>query len=320
MSNSVAVVIPTYKAKPYILEVLAAIPKFVDFIFVIDDACPDRTGQFVQNQFEDKRLRVIQLSENQGVGGATIVGFTEALNCGADIIVKLDSDGQMDPEEINRLIEPIDLGEADFVKGNRFNSLDDLQEMPKIRIFGNAILSLMSKISTGYWTINDPTNGFIAISGGALQRVDLMKLRKRWFFESDLLFRLAIIRAKVVDLPMKAKYRQEESNLVIRKIIPEFWWRHLINFHKRVFYIYYLREWSVVSIQLPAAVFLILFGTGAGVFFWDQGGATGVAATSGQVMLAVLPIILGFQLLLSVLGFDISNEPKEPIFRRRNGR
>ena len=313
-SPKVVVVIPAYKSRAQILDVLAEIPALVSKIIVVDDACPDKTGALVKRENRDNRVEVIFNKKNLGVGGAVIVGFRGAMESDADIIVKLDSDGQMKPKDIHKLIRPLVDLEADYAKGNRFNSLDDLQEMPKLRILGNAALSLMSKVSTGYWSVTDPTNGFLAISRGALEAINLGKLRQGWFFESDLLFRLAIGRAVVADVPMRASYADEKSNLKVRKVILEFIHRHNVNFLKRIFYVYYLREWSVVSLELPAGILLTIGGLATGLNFWSQAAAFGQAATAGQVMLAVLPIILGFQLLLSVLSLDVANEPSRPLY------
>ena len=310
----VVAIIPAFKSEAHVIDVLSRIPAVVSRVIVVDDCCPNGTGQLVMDKVIDQRVEVIFNKKNLGVGGAVISGLRRALESDADIFVKLDSDGQMDPEDIPRLIQPLVDLTADYTKGNRFNSLDDLQEMPKSRVVGNAALSLMSKLSTGYWTITDPTNGFFALSRGALERIKLQKLRQRWFFESDILFRLSIIRAVVADVPIKARYRDERSNLKVRKIIFEFAHRHNINFMKRIFYVYYLREWTAASFELPAGLFLFIGGTGAGLAMAVRSSLTDQAATTGQVMLAALPIILGVQFLLSVLGFDVANEPKRPLY------
>ena len=309
---------PAFKSNEHIIDVLSRMPDIVSKVIVVDDACPNGTGKLVQTKVKDKRVEVVFNEKNLGVGGAVIVGLRKALETDVEIILKIDSDAQMNPEDIPRLIQPIVNAEADYSKGNRFNSLDDLQEMPKSRVFGNAVLSLMSKLSTGYWSVTDPTNGFFAISRGALEQIKLGKLRQRWFFESDILFRLSIIRAVVADVPIRAKYANEKSNLKIRKVIFEFINRHNINFLKRIFYVYYLREWSVASFELPAGLILTFGGVVAGLKFWNQASVLGQAATVGQVMLAVLPIILGFQLLLSVLSLDVANEPKKVLYAQKS--
>ena len=241
--TNIAVVIPSFRVTDHILDVLSGIGPEVSSVFVVDDACPDNSGDFVEKNSKDQRVTVLRHKENQGVGGAVITGYKAALEAGVDVVVKVDGDGQMDPALIPTLVSPILAGEADYAKGNRFDSLEDLYEMPRVRIFGNAVLSLWSKQSTGYWRITDPTNGFTAIHRKALENIHLDKLRKTYFFESDMLFRLSIINAVVTDVPMKARYGDEKSHLRIRKVLVEFPVRHTVNLMKRVFYRYYLREW-----------------------------------------------------------------------------
>jgi glycosyltransferase involved in cell wall biosynthesis len=310
----VAVVIPAYRVSQHIVEVLEGIGPEVAHVIVVDDACPDGSGDVVEGwaKGRDARIRLVRNKANEGVGGAMIAGYREALKTDAEIIVKVDGDGQMDTSRIKNLIAPIVRGQADYAKGNRFDSLEDLEQMPKIRIFGNAVLSLMSKFSTGYWQITDPTNGFTAIHRRVLERVRLEKLRRGFFFESDMLFRLAIIRAVVVDVPMAAQYGVEKSNLNIRRVIFEFPYRHTVNALKRTFYNYYLREWNVASFELPLGFALLIFGTSFGISSWAQASAAGVVATTGQVMLSAVPVILGAQLLLAFLSYDVSSEPRRP--------
>lgn len=307
-----AVVIPSYKTSKHIVDVVTSLGKEISYIFVVDDACPENSGKLVLSEVKDKRVEVLFHSENLGVGGAMVTGYKAALACGADVIVKVDGDGQMDSADIPTLIRPILEGRADFTKGNRFDSIEDLEQMPKVRIFGNAVLSLMSKISTGYWRITDPTNGFTAVHAGVLKKVHLDKLRKNYFFESDLLFRLSLIRAVVLDVALPARYGDEKSNLKIRRVIFDFPIRHFVNYIKRVFYLYYLREWSISSLELPAGIILFFWGLIFGIVRWSQSAATGVSASVGAVMLSAVPLILGFQLILAFISYDVAAEPKTP--------
>lgn len=306
----VAVVIPSYRVTDHILDVISNVGPEVAKIYVVDDACPDRTGQLVERQSKDARLKVIYHSENQGVGGATITGYLEALNDGAEIVVKLDGDGQMDPKAIPELIAPIVDGKADYTKGNRFDNLAGLSEMPGIRVLGNGGLSLLTKLSTGYWNISDPTNGFTAIHAEVLRMLPLEMISKRYFFESDLLFRLSVIRAVVWDVAMSARYGSEKSNLSILKSLMEFPGKHFKNFHKRLFYNYYLRDMSAASLELPLGAALGWFGLIFGLTKFSESLETGVAATAGTVMLSAVPVILGFQLVLAFLSYDIASVPK----------
>ena len=307
----VAVVIPCFRVKPSILSVIKSIGPEVSKIYVVDDACPDGTGQYVKKQVRDKRVVVMTNARNLGVGGAVVAGYRQALQDNAEIIVKIDGDGQMDGAEIPRLIRPIQKGSADYVKGNRFDTLESLEQMPRIRIFGNAGLSFLSKFSSGYWNITDPTNGFTAIHRSVLKDLPLGKVNKGFFFESDMLFRLSVMKAVVQDMPMKSTYGAEKSNLRIRKVLPTFLRRHFVNFHKRVFYTYYLREINIASLELPIGLFSLLGGLLFGFTKLFES-YDGEVTTSGEVMLAAVPIILGLQLLLAFLSYDITNMPKNP--------
>jgi glycosyltransferase involved in cell wall biosynthesis len=296
----------------HVVETLSEIGKEVSYIFVVDDACPDGSGKLVQEKISDSRVKVIFHEENLGVGGAMITGYKAALDTDADIIVKLDGDGQMNPALISELVAPIVNGRADYTKGDRLDSLTGLSQMPSIRLFGNAGLSLLTKISTGYWNITDPTNGYTAIHRDVLKVLPLEMLSKRFFFESDILFRLSLYRAVVWDVPMQARYGTEKSNLNIIKTLWEFPWKHFKNFHKRLFYNYYLRDVSAASIEIPLGIVLWWFGLIFGISSYSQSMDTGVAATTGTVMISVVPMILGFQLLLAFVSHDVSAVPTRP--------
>lgn len=260
----VAVVIPCYKVTRHIQDVITGIGAEVEHIYVVDDACPESSGMFVEQNVSDPRVKVLFCSENQGVGGAVMAGYRAAIAGGAEVIVKVDGDGQMDPSLIPEFILPIIIGDADYTKGNRFFDLEEIRNMPRVRLFGNAVLSLMAKLSTGYWDLFDPTNGYTAIHADVARHLPFAKISKRYFFETDILFRLNTLRAVVVDVPMSAKYADEVSNLKISKIIGEFLFKHLRNFFKRIFYNYYLRDMSLASLELPLGLLLLMFGVGFG--------------------------------------------------------
>ena len=305
-----AVVVPCFRVREHILDVLASIPPEVSKIYVIDDACPDRSGEFAKGNTSDSRLQFIFHQENQGVGGATISGYREALADGADVVIKIDGDGQMDPLLIPRLLGPILDGKADYAKGNRFNSLEDLSRMPRIRVLGNAVLSLFSKFSTGYWSIMDPTNGFTAIHRAALGTLDFEKLSKGFFFESDMLFRLSLADCAVRDVAMPAIYAEENSNLKILKILPVFLWRHFLNFWKRLIYQYYVREWNLGSFHFPAGVLLSVAGSTFGLLSYFNAMASSAPITAGQITTSAFAVLLGAQLLLAFLSYDVQREPR----------
>lgn len=310
LNYKIAVVIPCFKVKKHIISLLMAIPRSIKFIYVVDDACPENSGDFVRSNNKDKRIRIIRHEINQGVGGAVISGYKEAVKDGMDIVVKIDGDGQMDPALIHDFISPIINGEGDYTKGNRFYNLEEILTMPKKRIFGNAALSFLNKISSGYWNIFDPTNGYTAIHADLIKMLPLNKISKRYFFESDMLFRLNTLKAVVVDIPMHANYGDESSNLKVQNILFEFLTKHLANTFKRIFYNYYLRDVSIASFELPLGFFLLSFGLYYGLTKWIFYVENNLVAPAGTVVLPAICILIGLQFILAFLAFDINSTPK----------
>ena len=318
LGTRVAVVIPSYKVTRHIVDVIASMPAVVWRIYVVDDACPDGSGKLVAATVVDERVRVLYHTENQGVGGAVMTGYRAAFADGAEIMVKVDGDGQMDISLLPHFVEPILTGEADYAKGNRFYDLEEIRSMPTLRLFGNAVLSLMTKLSSGYWNLFDPTNGYTAIHSDVVKHLPFGKISQRYFFETDMLFRLNTLRAVVVDVPMDAKYGDEISNMKISKIIGEFLFKHMRNFFKRIFYNYYLRDISLASIELPLGLLMLLFGFIFGGYHWLESAHTGLQTPAGTVMLAALPILTGLQLVLAFIGYDIASVPKRTLHRKRS--
>lgn len=312
----VGVVIPCYKVQGKIGGVVSTIPDFVDKIWLVDDACPVKSWKEIE-AVQDRRVVVLHNLVNQGVGGAMVTGFREALESGVDIVIKIDGDGQMNPSLCLDLIQPIVKKEADFVKGCRFLSLQSLAQMPKVRLFGNSVLSFVNKIVSGYWDTMDPTNGFLAIHRAALSRLELEKLSRRYFFESDLLFRLGLTRSVVVDFPMEAVYADEVSNLSISNVIRTFPSKYLKRFFKRLFYMYLLRDFNFGSVALIFGTLFLSIGS-----IWGAGGwiyysrVLGVAAPTGTIVIPAMLIILGFQLLISFIQYDIQSTPNKPLCRK----
>jgi len=306
--NIISVVIPTYKVINQIEKVVKSLPYFIDNIIVIDDKCPKKSYKLVENI---DRVIVVNHNENLGVGGAVVSGYKEALELNSDIIVKVDGDGQMDSEYIESLIIPIIEDKADYTKGNRFNDFKALKSMPKIRLFGNSILSFMVKVASGYWNMMDPTNGFTAINKKAINGLNLDELAKRYFFETDMLINLNIENCVVKDIPIPAKYEDEESNLNIKNVILTFPPKMIKGLIKRIFYRYYIYDFNMASIYLAIGLPMVLFGTIFGSYQWIVSILSNIETTTGTVMLAVLPIILGVQFLLQAVSIDIDNVPKK---------
>jgi glycosyltransferase involved in cell wall biosynthesis len=244
-----------------------------------------------------------------------MTGYRRAIEDGAVVIVKVDGDGQMDGALIPAFIAPILRGEADYTKGNRFFDLEQIRAMPPLRLFGNAVLSLLTKLSSGYWDLFDPTNGFTAIHADAARHLPFNKISQRYFFESDMLFRLNTVNAVVVDVPMDARYGDEVSNLKISKIVTEFLSKHLRNFGKRIFYNYYLRNMSLASLELPLGLLLLLSGGLFGAWEWIGASQAGISTPAGTVMLSALPVLMGTQLVLAFLAHDIASVPRRAIHR-----
>jgi len=317
-SPSIAVVIPCFRVSQQILGVIARIGAEVDRVIVVDDACPERSGDIVAARCDDPRVKVLHHDYNRGVGGAMITGYRAALDGGADIVVKLDGDGQMDPCLIPRIIRPVIVGQADYAKGNRFFDLESLRTMPYVRLFGNSALSMISKAASGYWDVMDPTNGFTAIHRAALARLPLAKIDSGYFFESDMLARLYTLRAVVRDVPIAAHYADESSGLRVGRVVFTFPLKYLRATGKRIFYSYFLRDFNAGTLQLLAA--LVIGGAGAiyGAAKWIMSAHSGIAATSGEVMMAALPVLVGVQFLIAALQFDIQNVPREPLQQRES--
>jgi len=312
-TSGIAVVIPCYRVTRHITGVIGAIGQEVDVIYCVDDACPDGSAELIERVVHNPRVRVLRHQKNQGVGGAVMSGYLQAVADGARVIVKIDGDGQMDPSLLPHFVAPILRGEADYTKGNRFWDLSQIKKMPLLRRIGNLALSFMAKASTGYWNIFDPTNGYTAIHAAVVARLPLPSISRRFFFETDILFRLNTLQAVVVDVPMDAHYADEKSGLKVSKIIGEFAFKHFRNLAKRVGYNYFLRDLPVASLELLAAVGLLLFGMVFGAVHWWRSSYYELSTPVGTIMIATVAIVSGLQFLLAFLGFDIASVPRRPL-------
>ena len=311
--NSVWVVIPCFNVSEHIQAVIESIDSDVIGIVAVNDRSEDTTLQILENLKSDQRLYIIDNKINLGVGGSSKIGFEFAFGRGASIVVKLDGDGQMDPSLISDIVAPIINGRADYVKGNRFINVDQVISMPKVRLFGNIALSFLSKLSSGYWEIFDPNNGFLAISRKAFGLIPADKVDNRYFFESDMLFRLHLARAVVQDVPIPTKYGTEVSGLRESRAVIEFGYKHNRNFIKRILIEYYLRDFNLGSIQLPMGVGLSLFGAIYGAVNFIHFNSLQLPTPTGTQIVVAMSVLSGLQLLLSFFAFDISNSPKKPI-------
>tara|TARA_B100000795_G_C22802305_1_gene442583 strand:- start:774 stop:1739 length:966 start_codon:yes stop_codon:yes gene_type:complete len=310
----IAVVIPCFKVSQSLKSVLNDIGSEVTSIYCVDDNCPEESWKVAELMAnKDNRIHIIKRDRNGGVGAAVISGYKVALEEGAEIIVKIDGDGQMDPRLIPNFIRPIYENRADFIKGNRFYDLRSISSMPLVRIIGNSILSFINKLSSGYWNIFDPNNGFTAVHAKVLKLLPMEKLNRRFFFEADMLFRLSTIRAVVKDIPMDPIYGNEKSNLSILSTLLTFPYLHCNRIAKRIFYNYFLRNFNIASLYLVLGLFLALFGIWFGIDSWIELSGKDETASAGTVMLAAMPIIIGNTYLVGFLAYDIQDIPKDPI-------
>ena len=313
--HKVAVVIPCFRVRRQIVSVLEGIGEEVDLIVVVDDGCPEGTGHHVDSNIRDPRVMLIRHDTNAGVGGATITGYRVAIAQGADILVKIDGDGQMKPSLIPLFLQQLFDNDADYVTGNRFYRLGNARGMPRTRLVGNLTLSFLTKISSGYWQVVDPTNGFTVLRSDVACELPLEELDKGFFFESDMLFHLNLLRAVVIDVPMMAVYGEEESNLRVGRVLPEFFLKNFRNAWRRIIRSYFVREFNLGSAELFGGVIFLFFGLGFGAYAWTRGVMTETLQSSGTVMLAALPTLVGLQLLIAFLHFDLLNAPKTRLIR-----
>lgn len=307
-SPSLAVVIPAYRVAPSIAGVIVRIPPQVRHIVVVDDASPDDL-QAVLQTVTDPRLVVVHHPVNRGVGGAMKTGFAKALELKANILIKIDGDGQMDPASIPQFVRPLLDGEADFAKGNRFADLGIVRRMPPVRRLGNLALSFLVKMASGYWGAFDPCNGYLALRADLVRRLDFQRLDERYFFEISLLCEAYLAQAILHDIPMAPVYGEEISSLSPLASVKDFAPRLIGRTVYRLFMSYFMRDFNVISVFLTVGVPALLFGVVWSLYYWVQSIRTQVLTSTGTVMIGVLAIALGFQLLLQAIALDVENEP-----------
>jgi len=317
--TNVVAVVPCHLVEAEIGLVIASLPGYLKHIIFVDDASPDETAKIVERAAKkDHRILLIRHEKNLGVGGAMLSGFQKALELEADIVVKIDGDGQMDTKHLPNLLAPILYGQADYTKGNRFRDFRALQKMPAIRRIGNMALGFLTKAATGYWNLFDPTNGFVAIHGKVLAQLPLSQIDKTYYFETDMLAKLYLLGAVVKDVPMPARYGTEVSNLSIRRSIFEFSAKLLKTFLRRLVLKNLLYDFSMASIYMVAGIPLLLFGLIFGISKWVQYAKIGKVAPTGTVMLPTLSLIIGIQFFIAAIEIDLRSIPTEPLSRQLN--
>jgi dolichol-phosphate mannosyltransferase len=311
----IAAVLPAYNVSREMGAVLRSLPQLFTTIVVVNDASADQTGVIADRYAElDRRIVVVHHDRNQGVGGAMITGFRTAVNAGADVVVKIDADGQMPLWLVPELIAPLLSGAADYTKGNRFRDFQAVRAMPLARRVGNVALSFLAKAATGYWRVFDPTNGFVAIRSDVLSQLPLQKVDPSYYFEISMLSNLYLIGAVVREVPMPARYAGETSSLSIPRVLRQFPGRLLASLARRLVLKNFVYDFNLASLDLAAGIPLFVTGLAFGIWNWIRYSAQlHAAAPTGTVVLPALMIMVGVQLLLSAAQYDLEAVPRDPV-------
>lgn len=305
----VTTVVPAHNEALLIVKVAQTMPELVDHIIIVDDCSQDGTAEAALASGE-ARVIVLQTPFNQGVGGATVLGFRKGLELQSGIIVKMDGDGQMPSEYLPALLDAITDQGYDYAKGNRFLAGEALAAMPRHRLFGNVVLTFMTKLASGYWHIFDPQNGYIAIKADALKVLDLERINKRYFFENDMLIHLNFFGFRVKDVAIPARYGEEKSGMNLLKVSSTFPFLLLRRFFHRIYQKYILRDFSPIALFLIVGLIMLCWSAAFGTYVWIRSAIAEHATPTGTIMLVVLPLILGFQLVLQAIVLDIQETPK----------
>jgi glycosyltransferase involved in cell wall biosynthesis len=303
--RTVAVVVPAYNEEALVGSTVEGIPDFVDRIIVVDDGSKDETADRAQKA--DSRVEVISHEKNQGVGSAIVTGYKRAIAIEADVTAVMAADGQMDPDDLEMLVRAVALGETDYAKANRLFTGQAWQLIPRTRYLGNAALSFLTKIASGYWHVADSQSGYTAVNLETLKLLDLDRVYRRYGFPNDFLVHLNVFNRRVRDYPSRPIYGVgERSGIRLRHVVPKISWLLLKGFFWRMGQKYVIRDFHP----------LILFYTLGGVLF-GAGMALGIAEvvlrilgnpiTSATIVLVALLVISGLQLLLFAMWFDMES-------------
>jgi glycosyltransferase involved in cell wall biosynthesis len=304
----VAVVVPAHNEQRLIGTVIRTMPDLVDHILVVDDASTDETSRAAK-EVGDPRCEVITLVDNLGVGGAILTGHRRALALEADVVVVMAGDGQMNPDYLPDLLNPIVHGDAQFTKANRFYAMGSFDGMPRARIVGNVAFSFLTKAASGYWNLFDPQNGYTAIHRAALERLPLDRIAQRYEFENDLLIHLNILRVPARDVPVPAVYGQEVSGIRMHTAVPRILRQLFRGFWRRIWWKYVVQSFSAVALMLFGGLALSAFGLAVGIFILST--TLGPPqASAGTVLLCVAPLLSGFQMLMYAMLLDIQESNK----------
>lgn len=265
--TNIGVVVPAYNEEDLIAATLDGIPGYVDRIYVVDDASGDGTGDVIRGrQKSDHRILCLGHRENRGVGGAIATGYRAALSDGMEVIAVMAGDNQMDPGELSRLLDPVVEGKADYSKGNRLTGKESRRGMSGWRYLGNSILTVLTKIGSGYWELNDPQNGYTAVSRRVLERIVPEIIYPGYGYCNDLLVKMNVAGFRVVDIPMPARYGGEKSKIRYYRYIPRVSWLLLKGFCWRLRMMYGLSGFKPIVLFYFVGVILALVGLLDGLY------------------------------------------------------
>lgn len=317
-NKKIGVVVPAYNEEKLVRRVIDTMPELVDVIIVVDDLSQDKTADIVEaciNQ-TGRRIELIRHRENQGVGAAIISGYKRAIELELDAVGVMAGDAQMDPDELTVLADPIVEEKADYVKGNRFAHGEAWKKIPKIRYLGNALLSLMTKIASGYWHIADSQTGYTVISLDTLKALDLDAIYKRYGYPNDILVRLNIENNRVMDIPIKPIYNiGEKSGIKIWKVIPLLTLLLGRLFFTRLFQKYVIRDFHPLIFFYFFGFLMFPIGLAlGGIFVYKfMGGYISIAS----IVISVFMLILSLQFVLFAMWFDMDYNRELCIFYRK---
>jgi glycosyltransferase involved in cell wall biosynthesis len=304
----VAVVVPAHDEEALLPETLAGVPEFVDRVYVVDDASDDATAERAQEAAQrDPRIAVVVHERNRGVGAAIISGYERALAERIDVTCVMAADNQMDPSDLAALAGPVARGEVDYAKANRLFTGQAWELIPKHRYLGNAVLSLLTKIASGYWHVADSQSGYTAIGLGTLERLDLHRIYPRYGFPNDMLVHLNVVNARVRDVPSRPVYGVgERSGIRLRSVVPRISWLLVKGFFWRLREKYVIRDFHPLVFFYFFGLLMAAAGLGLGIaLIVLRSLGHGITAATG--VLVALLLIFGSQFTLFAMWFDMES-------------
>lgn len=305
----IAIVFPAYNEEKLITKTIETLPDFVDYAIVVNDGSTDNTLKVLHELKKTQhRLQIIENNDNQGVGVSVTNGFKHALVTNADIIGVMAGDAQCDPEYIHKMLDDLIDKDVDYVKANRFVHLEALSKMPVYRRIGNIFITILTKFATGYYSIFDTQNGYGFFTRAIMERLPFELIGKRYDYENTLLIALSIANAKIRDVPVPAIYGEEVSSIKFIPTVLRALKALLIGYWRRIYYKYIVYSFHPIALFMLGGFMLSAMGYGFAVYLLFERVMHNLSPSSGTVMIAVLPIILGFQLLLSAFIMDVNNE------------